>query len=294
MSFSFSSLEQKRRLIREKTPPVWLTGLLVGGTFIWLVSLELRRPLRRSVESKLKRDIRNLAVAGISAGMLQILERPVTGPLSRWVEKHHIGLLKMRPLSPKLEIGLAIGLLDYTLYLWHVLAHKAPFLWRFHQVHHVDLDMDASTALRFHFGELAISVLWRAVQICLIGVSPRALAIWQTALLLEIMFHHSNVKLPLPLEKWLGRIVVTPRMHAIHHSVQESETNSNWSSGLTIWDWLHGTLKVRETDCPVTIGVPAYSNADEMTLRKILQMPFSKQKPSWPDRKPDGPPDGEG
>lgn len=290
---SISSLERKR-LIREKIPPGWLTGLLVGGTFVWLVFLELRRPLRRPVEAKLKRDIRNLAVAGISAGMLQILERPVTGALSRWVEKRQIGLLKIRSLSPGLEIALAIVLLDYTLYLWHVLAHKAPFLWRFHQVHHVDLDMDASTALRFHFGELVISVLWRAVQICLIGVCPRALAIWQTALLLEIMFHHSNVELPLPLEEWLGRIVVTPRMHAIHHSVQELQTNSNWSSGLTIWDWLHGTLRARETERQVTIGVPAYSKADEVTLGKILQMPFLKQKPSWPDGKTDSPPDDAG
>lgn len=285
---------QRRRLIREKTPPAWLTGLLVGGTFVWLVALEVCRPLRSPVEAKVKRDLRNLAVAGISAGMLQILEKPVTGPLSRWVEKRQIGLLKSWPLPPGLEITLAIGLLDYTLYLWHVLAHRAPFLWRFHQVHHVDLDMDASTALRFHFGELAISVLWRAVQICLIGVCPRALAIWQTALLMEIMFHHSNVKLPLPLEDWLGRIIVTPRMHAIHHSIRERETNSNWSSGLTIWDWLHGTLRTRQTDRQVTIGIPAYRNSDDVTLSKILQMPFSRQRPSWPSANDDDPPDAVG
>src|SRR5262249_54996648 len=106
-------------------------------------------------------------------------------------------------------------LLDYTLYLWHVLTHRVPLLWRFHQAHHVDLGMDASTALRFHFGEMVLSVGWRAGQVVLIGVSPLALSVWQTATLMEIMFHHSNVELPIEVEQWLCRLVVTPRMHGI-------------------------------------------------------------------------------
>ena len=93
-----------------------------------------------------------------------------------------------------LETVLAVVLLDYTLYLWHVLTHKMPFLWRFHKIHHADLDLTAATAIRFHFGEISISVLFRAGQILLIGVSPKALKIWQNLLFLSIFFHHSNIE----------------------------------------------------------------------------------------------------
>src|SRR5215208_1822575 len=103
--------------------------------------------------------------------------------------------------------------MDYTLYLWHMLTHRVPALWRFHQVHHCDLDMDASTALRFHFAEMAISVPYRAAQVAVLGVAPRPLSIWQTFLFVSILFHHSNLRLPLWLERRLSWMIVTPRMH---------------------------------------------------------------------------------
>src|SRR5439155_4858969 len=106
----------------------------------------------------------------------QIAEKPVTQPLTALVEQRRWGLLKRLALPAWLEVPLAVALLDYTLYIWHILVHKVRFLWRFHQPHHVDLDMDASTALRFHFGEMVLSVPWRALQIVLIGASPRALS----------------------------------------------------------------------------------------------------------------------
>jgi sterol desaturase/sphingolipid hydroxylase (fatty acid hydroxylase superfamily) len=155
-----------------------------------------------------------------------------------------------------------------------VLIHRAPFLWRFHKVHHVDLDLTASTALRFHFAEMALSVPWRAAQVLLIGGSPRALAIWQDFLFLSVMFHHSNLRLPPKWERCLVRLIVTPRMHGIHHSIVEDETNSNWSSGLTVWDWLHGTLKLDLPQNAITIGVAAYREPNDVTLPKLIAMPF--------------------
>jgi sterol desaturase/sphingolipid hydroxylase (fatty acid hydroxylase superfamily) len=178
-------------------------------------------------------------------------------------------------------VALAVLLMDYTLYLWHVLTHRLPLLWRFHVVHHVDLDLDASTALRFHAGELAISTAWRAGQVLLIGVSPLSLFFWQTFLLLSILFHHSNVRLPFATERWLNHLIVTPRMHGIHHSIVQEETNSNWSSGLTIWDRLHGTLRLNVPQAEITIGVPAYREPEEVRLMEILKLPFEKQRPTW-------------
>ena len=260
----------------------WLSAGLIAGSFCALAWLERRRPLRRhAAEPKLKRELRNLSVAAVGAGALLLVERPAILPLAQFVDGHGWGLLKQLRLPWWLEVLAAVVMLDYTLYVWHYLTHKVPFLWRFHVAHHVDLDLDASTALRFHFGELALSVPWRAAQVSVIGVSPIAYLTWQTFVFLSIMFHHSNVKLPIGFETWLNCLIVTPRMHGIHHSIVERETNSNWSSGLTIWDWLHGTLHLNVPQDEITIGVPAYREAKEVVLPKVLALPFVKQRPSW-------------
>ena len=259
----------------------WAGASLSLVVFGVLVRQENRRPLRRSVESKLNRDGRNLAVAGAAAVALQLTEVPIANRLTKLVERKNWGLLKILRLPRPLETILAIALMDYTLYVWHYLTHRVPFLWRFHLVHHVDLDLDASTALRFHFAELVISVSWRAAQILIIGISPASFAAWQMFLFPSILFHHSNVRLPVDFERKLQKFIVTPRMHGIHHSAVEQETNSNWSSVLTVWDRLHGTLKTDVAQNEITIGVPAYQNPDAVVLMKILSMPFEKQKPIW-------------
>lgn len=254
--------------------------LAVGAVGV-LVRLENRRPLRRKVESKLVRSGRNLAVAGIAAVALQIAEKPVAERLTKLVERKNLGLLKIVRLPKWLEVISAVVLMDYTLYLWHVLTHKIPFLWRFHLVHHVDRDLDASTAVRFHFGELIISVLWRGAQILAIGVSPRSFAAWQMFLLPSVLFHHSNLRLPENVDKMLQNFIVTPRLHGIHHSIIQEETDSNWSSGLSIWDKIHGTFCDDAAPEEIIIGVPAYQNADEVVLTKILPLPFEPQKNDW-------------
>jgi sterol desaturase/sphingolipid hydroxylase (fatty acid hydroxylase superfamily) len=220
-------------------------------------------------------------VAVTGAVVLQLAELPVVGLLTGLVEGRNWGLLKQISTPLWVEVLLAFLLMDYTLYVWHVLTHRVPFLWRFHLPHHVDLDLDASTALRFHFGELALSVPWRVAQVLLIGVSPLSFSVWQTATLLSIMFHHSNVRLPVPTERWLSCLIVTPRMHGIHHSIVPEETNSNWSSGLTLWDRWHGTLRLNVPQDQITIGIPAYREQREVTLPKTLGLPFGKMRPTW-------------
>jgi len=255
-------------------------------TFLALAWLERRHPLRRRiVEPKLKREVRNLSVAAVGAGALLLIERPAILPLAQFVDGRRWGLLKQLGLPWWLELALAIVLLDYTLYVWHYLTHKVPFLWRFHVAHHIDLDLDASTALRFHFGELVLSVPWRAAQVVIIGVSPISYLAWQTFVFPSILFHHSNVRLPIGMERWLNRLIVTPRMHGIHHSIVENETNSNWSSGFTVWDRLHGTLRLNVPQQQITIGVPAYQNPKEVELKETLLLPLRKQRPSseFPD-----------
>ncbi|MGI8494667.1 MAG: sterol desaturase family protein [Pyrinomonadaceae bacterium] len=252
----------------------WVSGILTAGTFLTLYFLERRRPLRRQIESELPHNARNFAIASAAGAATVLLEKPVTDRLTGYVEKKNIGLLKILRLPKFLETALAVVLLDYTLYLWHVLTHKIPFLWRFHQIHHADLDLTASTAIRFHFGEISISVLFRAGQILLIGVSPNALQIWQTALLMSVFFHHSNLKLPKQFEQKLEKIITTPRLHGIHHSVVEDEMNSNWSSGLSWWDHLHGTFRDDVKQDEIKIGVKGLEAKKDVGLGKMLVESF--------------------
>ena len=262
-------------------PPLWLSTGLPAGAFGIILWLERRRPLRRTVEPKRTRLVRNLALA-VASGIVAVgLERPVLVPLATLVAERRLGLVQVASLPAWLEVGLAIVLMDYTLYVWHVLTHRVPWLWRMHVVHHVDLDMDASTALRFHAAEIAVSIVWRAGQVVVIGVSPLAFGVWQTALLLSTMFHHANVRLPFALERRLVRVVVTPRMHGIHHSTVRAETDANWSTIFTLWDRLHGTLRLNVPQETVTIGVPAYRTPGDVGLGHLLAMPFVAQRPSW-------------
>ena len=262
--------------------PGWLNLLLIGGTFGTLWWLERRRPLRRdAVEPAPRRQGRNLVVAAPQCRLDPGGGKTRRRSPARWVERRRWGLVPLLNLPAWLEVPLAVLLLDYTLFLWHILTHRVPFLWCFHLPHHVDLDMDASTALRFHFGEMLLSVPYRATQVVVIGVRPLALSIWQTATLMEILFHHSNVRLPPGAERWCSWLLVTPRMHGIHHSTVEDQANSNWSSGLAIWDRLHGTFRLDVPQKDIIIGVPAYRDPAEVTLPHVLAMPFGRQRAEW-------------
>jgi sterol desaturase/sphingolipid hydroxylase (fatty acid hydroxylase superfamily) len=242
--------------------------------YVALLLLELRWPLRPRVESKARRTARNLGFAALSGATVWFVERPCVAPLAQWVEREGFGVLPRLGASGWLATALALVLLDYSLYGWHVLTHRWPPLWRFHRVHHADLDLDASTALRFHLGEIALSVPWRAAQVVVIGVRPHALELWQILLLAEIGFHHANVRLPLGLERRLCALIVTPRLHGIHHSIVQDERDANWSSGLTLWDRLHGTLRLDVPQDRITVGVPELREPSGVGFAAMLALPL--------------------
>lgn len=262
------------------TPPL-ITAMVIavagGVMLVW----ELVAPLRPSVEPKFRRMVRNLTAGGVSLAVMTLLQAPLLQPVAAWIVRDRIGLLQRVEWPRWAETLVAVVLLDYTLWWWHWASHRVPFLWRFHLVHHVDRDMDASTALRFHFGELTLSIPVRAAQMLLIGVDPHALWLWQTILFAAILFHHANVRLPLALERVLVRLIVTPRMHGIHHAQREELTHSNWSSLLTVWDFLHRTFRFDVPDERIVVGVPAYRDPRDTTIGKILVMPFRKQRADW-------------
>lgn len=261
-----------------------LQASIVGMVIVAILWRETQGPLRRRVEPRFIHTIRNAAVGGIGAAAVHLAETPVVLPFATMIHGRGVGLLPLLSVPVWLEVVLACVLMDYTLYLWHVLTHKLPWLWRFHVVHHADLDLDASTAVRFHFGELLISIPWRLAQITLVGTSPLTLVIWQTATLVSILFHHSNVELPARLEHALSWMIVTPRMHGIHHSVADDEVNSNWSSGLAVWDRLHRTFRLDVPQHTITIGVPGYQAPRDVGLARMLALPFVARNLNRPGR----------
>ena len=261
--------------------PVWISPLVIIGVFTLLLLAEKLRPLRARIEPKLRHTIRNLSTGGISLAVMILLQAPLLVPVANWAGRHDVGIVRWLNVPEPWSVIVTIVLLDYTLWWWHRASHLVPVLWRFHLVHHVDLDLDASSALRFHFGELTLSIFYRAAQIVVIGANPFSVWLWQVILFASILFHHGNLRLPEGLERWMVRFIVTPRMHGIHHSDRREETNSNWSSLLSIWDQVHGTMRLDVPDETIRIGVPAYRHPTEVSFTRILVLPLVAQRDDW-------------
>ena len=254
-----------------KRSATWLLfGVVLGALFV----AERRRPLRRQVEPGAARVGRNLTIALLAGATTAASEFPVVAPVQALAERGRMGLLRQIPMPRALRVLLGFLLLDYTLYLWHRANHHAPLLWRFHAVHHVDLDLDTTTGLRFHFGELAMAAAFRAAQVLLLGVDRGTLRLWQQMLVVSVVFHHSNLELPAAVEERLNAVIVTPRMHGIHHSTRADETDSNYSSLFSWWDRLHRSLRLDVPQAAVTIGIPGFSHRQDVTLERSLMLPF--------------------
>ena len=146
-------------------------------------------------------------------------------------------------------------------------------------VHHSDPDLDLSTALRFHFGEMIGSVFYRGAFVLVSGASALQVLLYEILFEGATQFHHSNWKLPYKLEKNLNKLIVTPRMHGIHHSIIKEETDSNYSVIFSFWDRMHNTARLNVNQDLIITGVPSYSNHDELTIAYLLKMPFTKIRP---------------
>ncbi|MBA3501486.1 MAG: sterol desaturase family protein [Deltaproteobacteria bacterium] len=198
----------------------------------------------------------------------------------RWSETRQLGLLRWLGVPAWLAAPAAIVLLDYTLWHWHWLNHRVPILWRFHGAHHADLDLDASTAIRFHPGELVFSVPFRAAQVVLLGVALGPLLLWETLVFIGVQFHHSNLRLPARLDRALGYVVITPRIHGIHHSRRPRELHSNFGTLLSIWDRLHGLRIENVPQDSIVIGLPHQRERRALGASASLSLPFARKVPN--------------
>lgn len=259
---------------------IWhvLIGII---TIAFLFLIEHKFPLRVKEYSFLFRIISNGILSLFVFLTVFLLIQPVQQVTLKFTESSKFGLLNLIDLPTLAEGVIGFLLMDLAFYYWHLLNHKIPFLWRFHNVHHLDPDMDMTTAFRFHFGEIAFSSLFRIAQISLIGISPLVFIIYEFFFTANTIFHHSNIKLPIKFERILNRVIVTPRMHGIHHSQFRNETDSNYSTVFSWWDVIHRTIRLNVPQNKIVIGVPAYSNKEDNKLVNLILHPFKKQKEYW-------------
>lgn len=253
--------------------------VISAGAFSLLFVMERVASLRRQ-----SRSLQQLFCNGVLTAALLlsswIFVRPAVKAAFSWIEMEQVGLLRWLTLPDWLNAVAGFALLDLSFYYWHRLNHRIPFLWRFHNVHHVDPELDTSTAFRFHFGEIALSSVFRFAQVTLVGPSLSAFLAYELSLQVGTFFHHSNLRLPLRAERYMNLVFVTPRMHAIHHSQKQKESDSNYSVVFQAWDRLHGTLTSIASASTVKIGVPAYP-ARHNRVGFLLVLPFRRQRRYW-------------
>lgn len=256
-----------------------LAGGIVLSAFLALWVFEHRFPLRTQ-----NRPLgRRLIVNGVMSSLTYLTAFLTVAPLVKWAFdlKWNYGILSLLPEGSFWLFPAGILLFDLSFYYWHRLNHIWPWLWRFHNVHHIDPNMDVTTGFRFHFGEVAASSLFRAAQILVIGGPWLLYVVYETAFQVCVFFHHSNLRLPLPVEKFLSLGMVTPRIHNRHHIHFEADTHSNYGVIFSFWDRLHRTYRGLNTQPQLPLGIPAYSQTEDNDILRLLRFPFQKQRSYW-------------
>jgi sterol desaturase/sphingolipid hydroxylase (fatty acid hydroxylase superfamily) len=251
---------------------------LLAALVLALLFLQWRFPLRRQHFGLLRRLIRNCVVSLPGFVIVRLAMLPIPLAVAVWAQDRNLGLLHWLGWHGWLAAAAGFVLMDYAYWWWHWANHMIPLFWRFHNVHHTDLDMDVTTAARFHFGEMFFSIGFLSLTLLLFGIAPLTFVVFFIVFEAAVSFHHSNWRLPIGLERILNFVIVTPGMHGIHHSIVERETNSNWGTIFCWWDKLHRTLRRDIPQDAITIGVAAYRDEHELTLGKLLALPFGKQR----------------
>ena len=249
-----------------------------AGVAVFLL-LELRFSYRPDTVSKRRRWLANLPLSilngiayhGLFAGAITLL-------LVHTVRNEQ-GLLNLVAMPGWLKVGLGVLLLDFSIWLWHLLNHVVPLLWRFHRVHHSDMNMDVSTSNRFHPGEILLSGLVRLAVIHTFGIPLLSYLLFEILVNLSIQFHHSSIRVHHGFEKVWALLLVPPFLHRVHHSVRIRERDANYGVIFSLWDRLFGTLRTEVDQEGIVIGIGSHRDFDRLGLGQLLAMPFSRYTP---------------
>lgn len=243
-----------------------------------VMGLELLFPLRMRKHGYRRRLLTNLCLSVLVLLVGAWVVTPAALGTMAWGPSRRLSILALLPELSWLQGMVAIGLMDLTFYYWHRLNHRVGLLWRFHRVHHIDPDLDVSTTFRFHPVEILFSSVFRVMQVLLIGMSPAHYALYGMLTQFATIFHHSNLYIPTRLASMLNWVLVTPRMHGIHHSALPGHTNSNYSVIFRWWDCLHRTLRMDADQSELSMGVRGYEAARHNDLTRLLLYPLGRNR----------------
>jgi len=247
------------------------------GIFAVMALWELMAPRRTLSVSKTIRWTNNLGLVFLNSLLLRLLFPAAAVGMAAFAAAQGWGLFNYVEAPLPLAVVTSVLVMDFTIYLQHVMVHAVPLLWRLHRVHHADLDFDVTTGARFHPLEIILSMLIKFAVILLLGPPLVAVVIFEVILNATSMFNHSNVRLPRPVDALLRLVVVTPDMHRVHHSIEDDETNSNFGFNLPWWDRLFGTYRdqPRAGHTDMTIGIRTFREARWCSwLPGMLAIPF--------------------
>ena len=244
-----------------------------AGVFVFLL-LEIGFSYREPTVSKSRRWLTNLPLSMINGAVYHFLFTATLINLAVEVEANKLGLLNHLPAPEWLEILLGILILDFFIYLWHLQTHSLPLLWRFHQVHHSDMNMDVSTGNRFHLGEFIVTGFVRIAVIYTFGIPWISYVLFEVLVNLAVQFHHSAIKMHPSFEKIWAYVFVPPFLHRIHHSVKRIECDSNYGVIFSIWDRMLGTLTINVDQGEIVIGTRAYRKFEELGFWNLFLLPF--------------------
>lgn len=248
------------------------------GVFVLMAVWELLAPRRPLTQSKSARWLNNIALVVLNTVVVRIVFPTAAVGVAAYATEHQWGLFNLIDLPVWVTVACSVVLLDGVIYLQHVMFHAVPAFWRLHRVHHADMDFDVTTGSRFHTIEILLSMLIKFAVIILLGPPLVAVVIFEVLLNATAMFNHSNIRLPLPLDRLVRLLVVTPDMHRVHHSHLAHETNSNFGFNLSLWDRLFGTYRAQPDDGHdnMIIGIDTFRNSAQCTrLHRLLLMPFT-------------------
>ncbi|TKT74222.1 sterol desaturase family protein [Aquamicrobium sp. LC103] len=225
---------------------------------------------------KSRRWFTNLSMVVISSLVLRVVFPAAAVGAAVWAQANGWGILRLAGIDPVLAGVAAFVILDFAVWLEHVASHKIGLLWRIHRMHHADTGFDVTTGLRFHPLEILLSMFWKAAVVIALGPPVLAVLIFEIVLNGTSMFNHSNVRLPLKLDRVVRRFLVTPDMHRVHHSSIRRETDSNYGFNFPFWDRIFGTYVAQPArgHDGMEIGLHEYRGAEPSRLVWALMLPF--------------------
>jgi sterol desaturase/sphingolipid hydroxylase (fatty acid hydroxylase superfamily) len=251
------------------------------GFFVGMLALigawEIVAPRRALTLSKAQRWSANLGLVALNTVLLRVIFPLAGAGMAAFCAENGWGILNHFQVPAILAVPLAVIALDFVIWLQHVMVHAVPLFWRLHRVHHADPDYDVTTGARFHPLEIVLSMLIKFATIVVLGPPVVAVVIFEVLLNATAMFNHGNIGLPATLDRVLRRVLVTPDMHRVHHSIEDDETNSNFGFNLPWWDRLFGTYRdqPRAGQLGMVIGIRDHADPREVArLDGMLLLPF--------------------